>query len=58
MWGYFYVLVGAVRRNPSEPKGLGSIPFIPHFVTLFYEALLQQVGIWYWLFLGIFKKVK
>ena len=28
----------------------------PIFLTLFYKALLWQGGIWYWLFLGLFKK--
>ena len=40
-----------------EPKGLGSIPAIS-FLSLFYKALLWRGGIWFWLFLRLFKKVK
>ena len=47
------VLIHTVTPYLSKPRGLGSIPAISHFFTLFYKALS-----WHWLFLGLFEKVQ
>ena len=51
------VLVCTVMRNLRSWRGWVRYLLFPIFFTQFSKALLWQGGIWYWLFLGLFKKV-
>ena len=56
-----FLLFSCSSAWASGPKGLGSIPAISvlsfFFYSVLYSIAVWHGGIWYWLFLGLFKNV-